>query len=65
MILDIYKIKCLMAEKKFTQKTLAQEMNVMPNTLSMAFCKKRGTTTLVGKLAHALGTTAEEITVKE
>ena len=65
MKLDVYKIKCFMAEKKFTQKTLAKEMNVMPNTLSMALCKERGTTSLVGKLAHALGTTAEEITVKE
>ncbi|MBP3384152.1 MAG: helix-turn-helix transcriptional regulator [Firmicutes bacterium] len=65
MKLDIYKIKCFMASQQISQKDLADRMGIMANTISATFKRESATTTFVGKLAHALGTTAEEITVKE
>ena len=65
MILDVYKIKCIMANQQISQKELADKMGIMANTISLTFKRKSATTTFVGKLANALSTTVEEITVKE
>ena len=65
MKLNIYKIKCLMAELQMNQKNLGIKCDMNPNSLGVAF--KKGVTSVVtaGKIAKALGTTVEEITVKE
>ena len=65
MILNVFTIKLIMAEREMSNKDLASKMGSDNNTLYMVLKNGRCNTKTAGKIAHALGVHVEDIVVQE
>lgn len=65
MILDEFKVKCLLAERGFGVVELAKRAGCQHKTIKRAFDGLEITPQSVGKIARALETNPAEIVIKE
>lgn len=65
MILNVFTIKLIMAEREMSNKDLANKMGSDNNNLYRVLKNGRCNPKTAGKIAHALGVHVEDIVVQE
>lgn len=61
MKLDVFSIKCIMAEQRLTVYKLAELSQLSRSNLSTILCRESCSTVNAGRIAHALGVEVKDI----